>query len=212
MHERSCYLFGMTKGADTRLSILKAGLDMASRLGLESVTIGELAKATGMSKSGLFAHFQSKENLQIQILNFAGESFAQMVLLPALTAEAGLPRIRALVANWVNWSAGLVGGCIFVSASTEFSQRPGKVRDFIIMQQQDLVDSLSRLARSAVKAGDFRADADTVQFSFDIFSLLHGLYYYQQLFQDSDAPRRLETALERLLTYYSATQAPQTNR
>lgn len=200
----------MTKGEDTKQNILKAGLEMASQFGLESVTIGELAKATGMSKSGLFAHFQSKENLQIQILNYAGEYFFQAVMGPAFIVPAGIPRIKALIDNWISWSSRLKGGCIFVTASSEFSERPGKVRDFIIFQQQDLADSLARVAASAIRAGDFRPDCDPGQFAFEIFSLLHGLYYYHQLFRDPDAEKRLRTALNRILESYSAKPVPLT--
>ena len=121
----------MEKGATTKQAILDAGLKMATQLSLESVTIGHLAKTTQMSKSGLFAHFQSKENLQIGILQHAGELFAERVVIPALMAKAGIPRIKALVNNWIKWSSKMTGGCIFVSSSTEFTSRPGKVRDFI---------------------------------------------------------------------------------
>ena len=192
----------MTKGEDTKLAILRAGLNMASKFGLENVSIGQLAKATNMSKSGLFAHFQSKENLQIQILNFAGESFTELVFAPALQEKAGIPRIKALVTNWIQWTTQLSGGCIFVSASTEFSDRPGRVRDFILMQQQDWVESLSRVAQSAIEAGDFQKDIDCAQFAFDLYSLLLGIFYYHQLLQDADTGKRWEAALERLLTAY----------
>ena len=193
----------MTKGTDTKLAILKAGLDMASQVGLESVTIGSLAKATSMSKSGLFAHFQSKENLQIQILNYAGESFTEEVISPALQEPAGLPRIMALVNNWIDWGGQLAGGCIFVSASTEFRERPGKVRDFILLQQQDWVECLRRVATSAIRVGDFREDADCDQFAFDLYSQLLGYSFYNQLLQDSESRKRQEAALEVLLSNYT---------
>ncbi len=201
-YERSCYLSPMNKGADTKTAILATALDMASRLGLENVTIGALAKATGMSKSGLFAHFQSKENLQIEILEFAGESFSELVVAPALRTKAGVPRIKALVENWIVWGSKLSGGCIFVSASTEFSERPGKVRDFLIRQQRECVYSLCRMAKAAVREGDFREGIDCEQFAFEFYSLLLGFYYYHQLLQDSDTKKRQEIALERLLADY----------
>jgi AcrR family transcriptional regulator len=91
----------MTKGDDRKITILEIGLDIASRLGLEAVTIGSLAKAANMSKSGLFAHFQSKENLQIELLKYAGEMFSRDVVVPALAVPAGIPRIRSLVENWI---------------------------------------------------------------------------------------------------------------
>ena len=131
----------MTKGKDTKYAILETALDMASQLSLESVTIGSLAKATNMSKSGLFAHFQSKENLQIEILKFAASDFTDYVVLPALRKKAGIPRIKTLVENWIQWGARLKGGCIFVSAGTEFRERPGKVRDFLLYQQEAWIAS-----------------------------------------------------------------------
>ena len=192
----------MTKGEDTRLSVLDTGLDMASQLGLECVTIGNLAKATNLSKSGLFAHFQSKENLQIEILNHAAQLFSEGVIIPALKTKAGISRIRALVDNWIQWSSELTGGCIFVSASTDFSDRPGKVRDLLLRQQKQWIDCLRRIAQSAVQAGDFRSDIDFDQFAFDLYSLLLGFHLYYKLLDDAESKKHQETALVRLLNSY----------
>jgi AcrR family transcriptional regulator len=95
--------FDMKKGEDTKIVILEAGLNMASKLGLENVTIGSLAKVTNMSKSGLFAHFLSKENLQLEILKYAAKNFSENVIVPALKTEAGINRIKKLVNNWNDW-------------------------------------------------------------------------------------------------------------
>jgi len=192
----------MNKGNETRQIILRAGLDMAGRVGLEGVSIGALAKATQMSKSGLFAHFQSKEKLQLEILKLAAALFTEQVIAPALRIEAGIPRVRALVDNWIKWSLRLTGGCIFVAASTEFSDRPGKVRDLLLRQQKEWIDSLARIARSAVQAGDFREDIDEKQFAFDLYSLLLGFHYYDRLLQNDQTRARQENALERLLADY----------
>ena len=192
----------MTKGQDTKHLILEAGLQMASRLSLESVSIGALAKETGMSKSGLFAHFKSKENLQIELLKYAAQVFTESVLIPALKIQAGMSRIKALVQNWVTWSNQLKGGCIFVSASTEFSDRPGRVRDYLLHQQEEWIESLSRIAASAVRAGDFRKDIDSEQFAFELYSLLLGFYFYHKLLRDSETGKRQRTALEQLLAKY----------
>jgi len=192
----------MTKGEDTRLSVLEAGLDMASQLGLECVTIGNLAKATNLSKSGLFAHFQSKENLQIEILNHAARLFSEGVIVPTLKTKAGIPRIRALVDNWIQWSSELTGGCIFVSASTDFSDRPGKVRDLLLYQQKQWIDCLRRIAQSAVQAGDFKPNIDFDQFAFDLYSLLLGFHLYYKLLDDAESKKHQETALVRLLNNY----------
>jgi len=192
----------MTKGEDTKHIVLEAGLDMASQLGLECVTIGNLAKATNLSKSGLFAHFQSKENLQIEILNHAARLFSEGVIVPALKTKAGIPRIRALVDNWIQWSSELTGGCIFVSASTDFSDRPGKVRDLLLYQQKQWIDCLRRIAQSAVQAGDFKPNIDFDQFAFDLYSLLLGFHLYYKLLDDAESKKHQETALVRLLNNY----------
>ncbi len=195
----------MTKGEDTKSTILETGLDMASRLGLECVTIGSLAKATHLSKSGLFAHFQSKENLQVCIINHAAEIFWENVVAPSLKVQAGIPRIKALVKNWVRWGSTLTGGCIFVSASSDFSDRPGNVRDALIRQQEFWLDCLSRIAKSAIKAGDFREDTDCGQFAFDLYSLLLGVHLYYKLLRDRETGMRQRSALDRLLKDYSTT-------
>jgi len=192
----------MAKGKDTKFTVLEVGLDMASQLGLECVTIGNLAKATNLSKSGLFAHFQSKENLQIEILNHAARSFSESVIIPALKIKAGIPRIRALVDNWIQWSSELTGGCIFVSASADFSDRPGKVRDVLLHQQKEWIDCLKRIAQSAVQVGDFRQDIDDDQFAFDLYSLLLGFHLYYNLFDDAEIRKRQEAALTRILNSY----------
>jgi len=192
----------MTKGEDTKRTILDAGLKMATQLSLEAVTIGNLAKATQMSKSGLFGHFQSKENLQVEILKHAGELFAEVVVIPALSQEAGIPRIKSLVNNWIAWSNRMTGGCIFVSSSTEFSDRPGKVHDFILAQQEAWIDSLRRLARSAIRVGDFRQNIDCDQFAFEMYSLLLGFHYYDKLLNSEETRKRQEIALEQLLSNY----------
>ena len=202
MYERSCYFISMVKGEDTKRIILNAGLKMAAQLSLESVSIGNLAKATRMSKSGLFAHFQSKENLQIEILKHAGELFAEGVVVPALMEKAGIVRIKALVNNWVAWSSKLSGGCIFVSSSTEFTDRPGKVRDYILKQQEDWIDSLRQIALSAIRAGDFRKDIDCDQFAFDLYSLLLGFHLYDKMLNNAETQKRQEASLERLLDNY----------
>jgi AcrR family transcriptional regulator len=192
----------MTKGEDTKQMILDAALSMASRLGLESVSIGELAKVTGMSKSGLFAHFQSKENLQIEILSHAGGLFSSKVVVPALRTEAGIPRIRALVSNWVGWTSKMSGGCVFVQASTEFKDRPGKVREHLLLQQEAWIESLRRIAWSAMKVGHFRKDMDCDQFAFELYSFLLGFHLYYKLLENDDIATRQHNALEELIRRY----------
>jgi AcrR family transcriptional regulator len=192
----------MTKGEETKEMILGIGLDLASQIGLEAVSIGELARATGMSKSGLFAHFQSKENLQSEILKYAGQLFSEGVVIPALRAEAGIPRIKALVDNWTNWTARITGGCIFVQASNDFKDRPGKVRDFLLRQQETWIDSLRRIAQSAIRVGHFRQDMDCDQFAFELYSLLLGFHLYYKLLKNGNTKSRQQSALDALIRRY----------
>ena len=192
----------MKKGENTKYAILQAGLEMACEFGLEDVTIGNLAKTTGMSKSGLFAHFQSKENLQLEILKYAAFHFSQKVIVPSIKIQAGIPRIKAFVKNWIKWSSNLTGGCIFVSASSEFSDRPGNVRNLLLKQQEDWIDSLKKTAKSAIKAGDFRKNIDCDQFAFDLFSHLLGFHSYDVLLKHVDTKKRQITALDQLLKNY----------
>jgi len=192
----------MKKGKATRNGILEKAMEMAGQLGLDGVSIGGLAKATGMSKSGLFGHFQSKENLQLAILEYAITVFAEKVAIPSLQTNAGISRIQTLMDCWVDWSTQRTGGCIFVIAGTDFIDRPGKVRDRIREQQQDWVDSLSRIARSAIRVGDFKEDIDCEQFAFEFYSLLLGFHLYHKLLRSSDIGERQKTALSRLLASY----------
>lgn len=193
----------MSKGSNTRNNILASGLEMASQYGLEDITIGTLAKTMDMSKSGLFAHFQSKENLQVMIINYAVQHFADTVVLPSLKVERGIPRIKAMINNWINWGNGLSGGCIFVSASNEFSDRPGPVRDALLAYQRSWLDSLARLASSAIKAGDFRSDIDINQFAFELYSLILGFHYYHRMMKDHHTREKQEKALQKLINSYT---------
>lgn len=193
----------MKKGDNTRESILSVGLEMASQYGLEDVTIGGLAKEMDMSKSGVFGHFQSKENLQIQILEYAMEQFKESVVLPGLKVEGGISRIKAVVEKWINWGDGLGGGCIFVNSSNEFSERPGLVRDALVASQKLWLSSLARLAESAIKSGDFRPDIDPQQFAFELYSLLLGFHHYLRLLRDKDTQDKEEKALEKLIKSFT---------
>ena len=117
----------MTKGEETRAAIVEVGLATASKVGLGALSLGELAKEVGLSKSGLFAHFDSKENLQLAVVRRAIERFVEVVIAPALAEPRGEPRVRALFYNWFHWSRSseLPGGCFFIAASSELDDQPG---------------------------------------------------------------------------------------
>lgn len=191
----------MGKGEETRHAILDQALAMTSELGIEAITIGELAKATGMSKSGLYAHFDSKENLQVAILETASQRFIETVVRPALSAPRGIPRLRAIFEAWLAWETGddMPGGCVFIAVSSELDDRPGPVRDFLVGEQQRLVGMLARAARLAIEVGDFREDLDLEQFAYDAYSQVLGFHFYHRLLEDPNAFDKVWRSFERLL-------------
>src|SRR5262249_47870834 len=136
--ERSYYSLGMPKGAETRRTILDHALQVATKEGLEGLTIGRLAQDLQLSKSGLFAHFRGKEEPLLQVLAPARPRFVEQVVKPGLAAPRGEPRIRALFEAWLAWerSSSLPGGCPFIAAAVELDDRPGPARDFIVQSQR----------------------------------------------------------------------------
>ena len=191
----------MSKGDDTRERILHRAFRMASRDGLEGLSIGGLATALAMSKSGLFAHFGSKEELQLEVLRAAARRFEDTVVRPAFRAPRGTPRIRHLLENWVRWanSPDAAGGCLFVTASVELDDRAGRPRDFLVAAQKQILDALARSAQMAIEVGHFRPDLDCRQFAFELYSLLLGYHHAKRLMRDANAETALRTGLERLL-------------
>lgn len=196
----------MKKGDETKQKILDIGFELASKLGLECLTIGTLAKAAGMSKSGLFSHFHSKENLQLNVMIHAGEIFRQDVILPALMTKAGIPRVRKVMEAWVEWTLRLSGGCIFVAAAAEYSDRPGPVRDCIRKQHEEWIDCLSRVAESAVRVGDFGPDTDCDRFAFELYSLILGFFLYHNSLGYDRVKDLLAGSFHRLVESYQINQ------
>lgn len=188
----------MGKGEETRAKILDQALAMATRVGLSGLSIGALAKSTGMSKSGLFAHFESKEGLQHQILDRAAEVFVRKVVEPARMVPRGEPRLRVMFEAWFGWEKS-PGGCIFVTASTELDDQPGSLRDHLAALQQKWVESLARSARIAVEEGHFRPDLDITQFAFDAYAVILGYYHFKRLLRDADAEARARGAFDSLI-------------
>ena len=191
----------ISKGDQTREAILDTGIAQASLAGLEGISIGALAAQLSMSKSGLYAHFNSKENLQIALLEAATARFIEFVVMPALKAPRGEPRVRALFDRWLAWDRAefLPGGCIFITAGVEFDERPGPVRDVLVKSQRDWIDTLAGAARIAVQEGHFRDDLDARQFASEAFSLAYGYHFISRLELDSDAAQRVDTAMKRLI-------------
>jgi AcrR family transcriptional regulator len=189
----------MSKGAQTRERILERAFRLASRDGLEGMSLSALAAETGLSKSGLFAHFTSKEDLQVELLRRASEHFERVVWGPALRAPRGEPRLRALFEAWMAWENASPGGCIFVAAAAELDDREGAPRDFLVENQNRLHDSLARAAKIAIDEGHFRPDLDCEQFAFELYGILLANNHYQRLLRDPKAAGRAQNAFERLL-------------
>ena len=191
----------MSKGERTKTAILDHATGLASQVGLTGLTIGVLADDLELSKSGLFAHFQSKEALQIDVLNHAARRFSDMVVRPALQEPRGAPRLRALFERWLTWEndIALPGGCIFVAATTELDDRPGLVRDRLVELQRDWIDTLRISFRKGIEAGLFRADADAEQFAQDMYGIMLALHFHRRLMRDRDADTRARRAFDALL-------------
>jgi AcrR family transcriptional regulator len=189
----------MTKGHDTRERILGEALELVSTVGIEGLSIGELAKATEMSKSGLFAHFSSKEDLQIEVLRTGSANFIDTVVSPALREPRGEPRVRALFDRWLAWETLRTGGCPFMAATFELDDRPGKVRDALEATQREWIGTLTRAIHIAMEEGHFHPDIDADQLAFEIYGVFMAFHLYHRLLRDPNAHRRATDALDYLL-------------
>ena len=190
----------MTKGDETRAAILDVAINIASTKGFAGLTIGTLAESTDMSKSGLFAHFKSKEQLELQTLERARERFVDVVVRPSLSASRGEKRVRALLENWLRWADdALSGGCLFIGAAAELDDQPGALRDLLVRNEQDWLDVIANVAATAVAEGDFGADTDVEQFAYDVHGVTLAYHHHSRLMRDPRAAERAESAFESLL-------------
>lgn len=189
-----------TKGDRTREAILERALAHSCRVGLAGLTIGDLARDTGMSKSGLYAHFGSKEALQIAVIDAAAEEFARDVVVPALAAPRGEPRILALVDRWLDCGrTRQAGGCVIVKASTELDEQAGALRDRLRAHHQRLDDAIARILAGGISERHFRHDVDMHQFATDLYGVMLAFYHGHRLLADPDAETRARAAVAALL-------------
>lgn len=193
----------VAEARQTRADILAKGVRLASTEGLEGLTIGRLATALEMSKSGVLGHFGSKEELQLAVVDAAADIFAREVADRARGAEPGLPKLLAMCRSWVAYLERRVfpGGCFFTAAAAEFDDRPGRVRDTIVGLTSVWNRDLYRQIRMAVESGDLPKDTDADQLVFEIEGVILALNHTQQLHRDRTAPGRARRALGRLLGY-----------
>lgn len=154
-----------------------------------------------MSKSGLFAHFECKEHLQLEVLRTAVGQFIDTVISPALRMQRGEPRVRALFENWFAWATreSLPGGCLFISSASEFDDQPGAIRDYLVATQRDWLSVVRHAASIAVEEKHFRSDLDPDQFAHDFYSILLAYHHFSRLLQSPDAQERALRSFEQLV-------------
>ncbi|MGH7074976.1 MAG: TetR/AcrR family transcriptional regulator [Stellaceae bacterium] len=191
------------KDGNSRTRLLKAGLDMLSQDGLSGLSIGRVAEAAGLSKSGLFAHVRSKEQLEIELLDAGTELARQTVVAPAMQAAPGLTRLRALIDHWLGWStrAGLGGGCPVAAALFELDDRPGPVRDHVATLEQHWRGLLASLTTEAVARGELRQNLDVEQFVWELCGIYLSHHAASRFLRDPLAEERARRAVDALIEH-----------
>ena len=188
----------MAKGEQTRQAILTRAFELANVDGVSGLSIGRLAEATGLSKSGLFAHFGSKEALEVAVVEEASRLFVQDVMVPALRQPRGEPRVRAMFERWLAWGQ-RPGGCFFVGASAELDDRPGPPREALVQACKDWIDALATAARIAITEGHFRVDLDPEQFAFEMYGIMMSTHMFIRFLNNPASLARAHKAFDRLV-------------
>jgi AcrR family transcriptional regulator len=196
------------KGQQTRATILEAALGLAAHMGLEGLSIGALADTTRMSKSGVFAHFGSREELQISVIREYHARFEEEVFLPALKLPRGLPRLRDMFERWVRRvSVELDSGCIYISGAVEFDDRPGPVRDALVEMVRTWHQALQRAIAQAIESGHLRDDTDSAQILFEVHGLILALHHDARFLRNPGVLDRARAGFSRLMRDYEARPA-----
>jgi AcrR family transcriptional regulator len=191
----------MRKGLVTRARILDDAIRLASVEGIAGLTIGRLAERNGMSKAGLFAHFKSKEEVEVAVLEETIARFSETVFAPALAQPRGEPRLRALLERWWEWANDAErqpGGCLIVQASAELDDQPGRAREVVAKAQRLLLDMFERATQLAVESGHFRSDLDPKLFAVQILGILLATHQLQRLLRDPNAKAFMWRAVDDL--------------
>lgn len=195
----------MQKGQQTKAAIVDAALGLATQIGLEGLSIGALAEVMQMSKSGVFAHFGSREELQISVVREYHHRFEEEVFYPAMSVPRGLPRLRALFDNWMKrTSVEIDSGCIYISGAVEFYDRPGPVRDALAGSVSTWLTAMKRAIDIAIEEGHLRADTDAQQMRFEIHSLILALHYEARFLRSPESLTEAVTAFEGIVQRYRA--------
>jgi AcrR family transcriptional regulator len=193
----------LQKGQQTRAAILDAALGLASHMGLEGLSIGALAEVTQMSKSGVFAHFGSREELQISVIREYHARFEEEVFFPSIREPRGLPRLQALFERWIRRvSVELDSGCIYISGAVEFDDRPGPVRDALVSMVRTWQAALERAIQVAIDEGHLRADTDAGQMLFEIHGLILALHHDARFLRNDGVLERARAGFARVVRDY----------
>jgi AcrR family transcriptional regulator len=182
----------------TRFEIIECALLLARRVGLEAISLGQLAESLAMSKSGLFAHFKSKEALQLEVLQKAVDEFNNFVVLPALANARGTPRLKALLHNYLDW-INVKGSCIFMALSQEYDDRPGPIHDMLVSVQKAWMKTISRAVSIAIEEGHFNKDLDPDQFTFSALGIAMAYNHSHKLLADPLAETKARAAFDSLI-------------
>ena len=195
----------LAKGQQTKAAIVDAALRMAAQVGLEGLSIGALADVMGMSKSGVFAHFGSRDELQVSVVREYYARFEHEVFEPAMQQARGLPRLRALFEHWMRYtSAELDSGCIFISGAVEFDDRPGPVRDALMATVGAWMEAMERAVAQARREGHLAADVDERQVTFEIHGLILVLHYEARFLHRPGALERAVRGFDNILARCAA--------
>jgi AcrR family transcriptional regulator len=198
----------LQKGQQTKAAIIDAALGLATQIGLEGLSIGALAEVTQMSKSGVFAHFGSREELQISVIREYHSRFEDEVFYPAMQEPRGLPRLRALFRNWMNrTSVEIDYGCLYISGAVEFDDRPGPVRDALVSSVNSWLAAMTRAVVQAREEGHLRGDVDEQQVAFEIHGLILALHYEARFLKSPGSIVRANAAFDNILRLYGAQDA-----
>ncbi|MTV51702.1 TetR/AcrR family transcriptional regulator [Pseudoduganella buxea] len=190
----------MRKGEMTRAAILDVALDLASRDGLEGLTIGLLADKMNMSKSGVFAHFGSREDLQLEVLKLYHRRFEQEVFYPSIKEARGLPRLRAMFAHWVKRvSIEIASGCIYISGAVEYDDRPGLIREELVSMVGAWQSALLRAAQQAIEMGHLKADTDAQQLVYEMYGLILAVHHDARFLRIPGSVERASVGFNRLI-------------
>jgi AcrR family transcriptional regulator len=196
----------MRKGELTRAAILDVALELASRNGLEGLTIGLLADKMNMSKSGVFAHFGSREDLQMEVLKLYHHRFEQEVFYPSVKEPRGLPRLEAMYARWVKRvSVEIASGCIYISGAVEYDDRPGPIREELVSMVRAWQAALLRAVQQAADSGDLMPDIDAGQLVYEMYGLILALHHDARFLRTPGAIERARRGFERLIETYRKT-------